>query len=333
MTRLFWSVLGCLLAGGMPPVPQVPEAAVPIITVQSQLVLVPTDVRTPKGETIYGLHAEDFAIEADGIPQRVRMDESGDPVPLSLVVVMQCSRSAFREGPKIKGLATMVEAIVGGAPAQVAVVAFGTEPELLTGLTADPDKRAQAFAQLQPCDDDGVSTYDAVAYGRWLLERAHAPGRRAVLLVSETRDHGSVAKAGETIESLHRANVVVDAVSFSPGREELSEEMRTSDGVANSIRLISMAVQAVRKNAPKEFARETGGEYVQFSSEKGFDRSLNTLANRMHNSYQLSFVPRFPSGSAGSTPGLHAIQVRVPKYPDATVRFREAYWNMEGASK
>ena len=86
------------------------------ITVQSQLVLVPTEVRTKKGDNIYGLHAGDFAIEADGVPQRVQLDESGDPVPLSLVVLVQCSRTAFREGPKIRGLGTMVDAIVGGAP-------------------------------------------------------------------------------------------------------------------------------------------------------------------------------------------------------------------------
>ncbi|MGI4828700.1 MAG: VWA domain-containing protein [Janthinobacterium lividum] len=306
------------------------QAPTTILTVQSQLVLVPTEVRTKKGgENIYGLHAEDFTVEADGVPQRVQLDESGAPVPLSLVVMVQCSRTAFREGPKIRGLATMVDAIVGGGPAKVAVVDFGTEPELLTGLTADPDKRDRAFAQLQPCDDDGgVATYDAVAYGNEILERAHAPGRRVVLLVSETRDHGSLSKPDKTIAALNRTNTVVDAVAFSPARDEVIEDAKTQDGATGGIiGLVLMAVQALRKNAPKEFARETGGEYINFSNEKGFDRSLNTLANRIHNGYQLSFVPHFPADSAGSAPGLHALKVRVPKYPDAVIEHREAYWN------
>ena len=233
------------------------------------------------------------------------------------------------EGPKIRGLATMVDAIVGGAPAEVAVADFGTEPELLSGLTADPDKRERAFAQLQPCDDDGgVGTYDAVAYGNRILERAHAPGRRVILLVSETRDHGSLSKPAKTIEALNRSNTVVDAVAFSPARDEVTEDAKTADGATGGIvGLVLMAVQALRKNAPKEFARETGGEYINFSNEKGFDRSLNTLANRIHNGSQLSFVPHFPQGSDGAAPGLHALKGRVPKYPDAVIEHREAYWN------
>ena len=290
------------------------------ITVQSQLVLVPTD--------IYGLHAEDFTLEADGVPQRVRLDDSQDPVPLSLVVLVQCSRTAFREGPKIHGLGTMVDAIVGGAPGQVAVVSFGTEPELLTGLTADPDKREQAFNKLQPCDDDGgAGIFDALAYGRWLMDRAHAPGRRVILLVSETRDHGSLAKAASIIESLNRSNTVVDAVSFSPGRDALTEDLESADGAAGGVVGVAvMALQAARKNAPKELARETGGEYINFSSEKGFDRGLNTLANRVHNGYQLSFVPHFPVGAPGAATGLHTMHVHVPKYPDAVIEHRASYW-------
>lgn len=336
MVRLLCGVfavsLGALevlsLAAQAPTTPQ-PEPVTPTITVQSQLVLVPTEVRTKKGENIYGLHAQDFAIEADGSPQGVRLDESGDPIPLSLVVLVQCSRTAFREGPKIRGLSTMVDAIVGGAPATVALVDFGTEPELLTGLTADPAQRERAFAQLQPCyDDGGAGVYDAIAYGNWVLNRAKAPGRRVILLVSETRDHGSLARAAKTIETLNRTNTVVDAVTFSPGRDALTEDLKTTDGASGGVfGLALMAVQGLRKNAPKEFARETGGEYVNFTNEKGFDRGLNTLANRLHNGYALSFVPHFPPGSPGEGAGLHGLKVRVPKYPDAVVASREAYWS------
>ena len=306
------------------PAPQAPKST---FTVQTQLVLVPTEVRTKKGDTIYGLHADDFTVEADGVPQRVRLDETGNPVPLSLVVMVQCSRTAFREGPKIKGLATMVDAIVGGAPAQVAVADFGTEPELLTTLTADPARRDAAFSKLQPCDDDGGDTiFDAISYANGLLEKHNAPGRRVILLVSETRDHGSQEKASKIVEALNRTNTVVDAVAFSPGREDVAEDLKTSDGAEGGIiGLALMAVQALRKNAPKEFARETGGEYINFSNENGFDRGLNTLANRVHNAYQLSFVPHFPPGSPGSQPGLHTVKVKVDKYPDAVLKHRESY--------
>lgn len=313
----------CLAPAQETPVPA------PTITVQSQLVLVPTEVRTKRGDTIFGLHATDFSLLSDGIPQRVRLDESAAPVPLSLVVMVQCSRDAWREGPKTRGLGDMVDALVGAAPARVAVVDFGAELELLTGLTADPGRREAAFAKLQPCfDDQGAGIFDALAYANRLLDRDHATGRRLVLLISETRDHGSLAKPAAVIESLNRSNTMVDAVAFSPGRDAMTEDLKSADGATGSIfGLIGMAIQALRKNAPKEFARETGGEYINFASQKGFDRGLNTLANRVHNAYELSFVPAFPPGTdPASRYGLHTISVKVTKYPDAVVEHRADYW-------
>lgn len=308
---------------------QPPTAQAPTLTVQSQLVLVPTEVRTKKGDTLFGLHADDFTVTADGVPQRVRLDDSGTPQPLSLVVLVQCSRDAWREGPKIQGLGTMVDAIVGAAPARVAVVDFGRELELLTGLTADPGRRDAAFNKLQPCTDDpGAGIFDALSYANRLLDRDHATGRRVILMVSETRDHGSLAKAPAVIEALNRSNTMVDAVAFSPGRDALVEDVKTADGASGSlVGLLLMAVQALRKNAAKEFARETGGEYINFATQRGFDRSLNTLANRIHNGYQLSFVPRFPAGSPAAAPGLHTIEVKVNNYPDAVVEHRASYWS------
>ncbi len=298
------------------------------ITVNSQLVLVPTEVRTKKGETIYGLHANEFTLEADGIPQRVRLDDSLNPIPISLVVLVQCSRSAAIEGPKIKGLATMVEAIAGGGPAQVALVDFGNQLEMLTNLTGDPAKRDAAFAELQPCEDDpGNSILDAVAFANRLLDHHHAPGRRVILLVSETRDHGSKTDAARLIEALGSSNTVVESVAFSALRAEETERFKehAPSGLLNPASLLYAILQAFRKNVPKELAHQTGGEYINFSSENGFDRSLNTLANRLHNGYQLSFVPRFAPGSAAAGEDLHRLVVRVPKYPDAVIEHRESY--------
>ena len=307
-----------------------PQASAPVstFTVSSRLVLVPAEVRTKKGDTIYGLQAGDFSVEADGIPQRVRLEDSSAPLPLSLVVLVQCSRSAALEGPKIKGLATMVEALAGGGPAQVALVDFGKELEMLTNLTDDPAQRDAAFAELQPCQDDpGDSILDAVAFANRLLDHRHAAGRRVILLVSETRDHGSKANPAVVIEALGSSNTVVESVAFSALRAEETERFKehAPTGLLNPASLLYAILQAFRKNIPEELARQTGGEYINFSSENGFDRSLNTLANRLHNGYQLSFVPHFPPDSSAAAEDLHRLVVRVPKYPDAVIRHRESY--------
>ena len=63
---------------------------------------------------------------------------------------------------------------------------------------------------------------------------------------------------------------------------------------------------------------------MNFASARGFDNSLNGLANRTHNAYQLSFIPHLTAGAAQES--LHQITVRVLKYPDAVVRHRADYW-------
>ena len=309
------------------------QPSTPSLQVQSQLVLMPTTVETGKGEVLYGLKASQFLTEDNGVRQDIRLeDTTNDARPLALVVVVQCSRSAEREFPKLRGLATMITALVGASPADTAVVQFGTGEELLSGFTRDPAARDRALSRVAPCDDTGDTIFDAVDYANTLLNSHHTPGRRAILLISETRDHGSEMKAADVIRELGSSNTVVDTVSFSPAKSQLIDEVEHGSPAGDSINLLPlvlMAVAAAHKNAPKEFAGLSGGEYINFTTQYGFDRSLSTLANHVHNYYLLSFVPKFPADALGShaaAPGLHTLSVKIPEYPSAAVHHRESYW-------
>jgi len=48
-------------------------------------------------------------------------------------------------------------------------------------------------------------------------------------------------------------------------------------------------VNALRRNAASELAALSGGEYINFTTRKGFDHCLERIANRTHNYYLLSF--------------------------------------------
>jgi VWFA-related protein len=292
------------------------------ITVQSNLVLVPTLVQDAKGGVLYGLKANQFVVKDNGIVQTIHIEDAAETSALSLVVVVQCSRSAIEQGENLRGLPAMVEGLSGEAEQETAIVSFGTEPELLGGFTRDPDRTYSLMKRYRPCTDDGgASIFDAVDYAARLLETRDPHRRRAILLISETRDHGSEVKPQTAIARLGKSNIVVDSVAFSPAKTEVIEDLKHSDGASGGlIGLLLMAVQAVRKNAPKEFARLSGGEYINFTTEKGFDRTLGGLANHVHNGYMLSFQPH-----GDTTPGLHTITVEVPDYKD-TVRHRESYW-------
>jgi len=291
---------------------------------QSNIVLVPTTVQTKHGDILYELKQDQFVVEDNGVPQTVHLDVDTDSLGLSLVVVVQCSRSAGFEYTKLNGLGTMVDDIAGDAPREVAIVTYGSAPLLLGKFSSSVDAMAIALAQLQPCDDSDASTLDAVAYATKLLEARKNHYRHAILLISETRDHGSKAKPAEVIAALGRTNTVVDSVAFGPGKTEVLNDLKYGGG-SGPIGLLVMAVNALKKNAAHELAALSGGEYINFTTQKGFDEGLQQLSNHVHNYYLLSFQPHAEANGEPAS-GMHRIRVKIPDYPDAHIRFRESYF-------
>jgi VWFA-related protein len=291
---------------------------------QSNIVFVPTTVQTKHGEIIYTLKQNQFVVEDNGVPQVAHLDEDTDALGLSLVVVVQCSRSAGYEFPKLNGLGTMVDAIAGDAPREVAIVTYGSAPLLLGKFSSSVDAMAHALGQLEPCDDPDASTLDAVDYATRLLDARKNHYRHAILLISETRDHGSTKKPAEVVAALGRTNTVVDSVAFGPGKTEVLNDLKYGGG-SGPIGLLIMAVNALRKNAAHELAALSGGEYINFTTQKGFDQGLQQLTNHVHNYYLLSFQPHAEANGEPS-PGMHKIRVRVPDYPDSRLQFRESYF-------
>ncbi len=289
----------------------------------ARLVLVPATIAV-KGQLLYGLKAEQFRVTDDGVPQKVTLDEQVDALGLSLVVVLQCSRSAVMEYGKVEALPALVENLVGSAPHEVALVRYGSHPELVQPFTRKLDKVAQAMRGMAPCEDGKAATMDAVSYAASILENRSERNRRAILLIGETRDHGSNVKEKEVIAQLGRNNIVVDAFAFSPYRDSMKEELKPGQGsglLGNAVNLLLAAVQALRENVPKTVARLSGGDYDNFGTQRGFEDGVARLTNRIHNFYLLSFpIP----GSA--EPGLHEIRVSVPEYPEANIRARRNYW-------
>ena len=168
--------------------------------------------------------------------------------------------------------------------------------------------------------------FDAVEYATGLLGERENHYRRAILLISETRDHGSHATPKKVIEELGETNTVVDAVVYSPARDQFLSQLKSdagggSTGTMDLLPLLLMAINAMRDNAASALAT-LSGEYLNFSTRKDFDQALGHLANQVHNFYLLSFQPQGPPA-----PGYHAIRVTVPGMPDALVRSRSTYWS------
>jgi VWFA-related protein len=307
------------------------EAQEPHFRSQSNVVLVPVLVRDAHGNIMYGLRANDFVVRDDGVPQKVELDDAEDQVtaPVSVLVAVQTGRRARREFARIRGLASMLLPLLDQEGSQIGLVAFDSHIHLVQPFSRDGNLLRTDLAPLKP-GDNGAAVLDVVAYATRLLQDAPAGHQRIVLLISETRDHGSsTAKVDEVVKSLGDTNTVLYALPFSPSLSQVLDTERGSnkdewrDCCPDLWAPLVMTRQAFRRNATKAMASLSGGEYELFKSRSGFEADLTDFTNHLHNRYMLSFQPKDPH------PGPHRIEVSVLEPPEATVLARTMYWAVD----
>jgi VWFA-related protein len=291
---------------------------------QSNIVLVPTLVKEPQGGVIYGLQAKDFVVEDDGVEQSIRLDETPEGQPISLVVAIQRGRRAYAEFPRMQGLKTMLEPLFALGTARVAVVEFDSHVELTRNFTRDPTLVRDDLTNLQP-GDGGATILDAIDYSINLLKQEPEGRQRVLLLISETRDHGSHSKVDNTVAAIGQSNAVMYALAFSPSLSNILDTGRGTNmnEMHNGVDILDLAyqiTQAMRKNVPSTIASMTGGEYELFATKKKFEVRMNDFTNHLHSRYLLSFAPKNPH------PGLHRVRVRVKSDAEAVVLSRSSYW-------
>jgi VWFA-related protein len=278
--------------------------------------LIPALVKDSQGEVVYGLGIKNFIVEDDGVPQEARLDEAPEGQPISLVLAIQKGRRAAYEFPRMRGLKSMLDPLFAAGTARVAIVEFDSQVELNRNFTNDEALIDADLTNLQP-GDDGARILDAVQYSVALLEKEPQERLRVLLLISETRDHGSKAKIEDTVTAIGRCNALMYALAFSPGLSNILDTARgtNTNEMHNGVNFLDLAyrtAQAMRKNVPSTVAAMTGGEYELFATRKKFDVRMNDFTNHLHSRYLLSFAPKNPH------PGMHRITVQVKDAPTAT---------------
>ncbi|HEY1938800.1 MAG TPA: VWA domain-containing protein [Candidatus Angelobacter sp.] len=313
------------------------EQKLPTLRSQSNVVFVPTLVKDKAGKLVFGLHASDFIIEDDGVEQQVSMDEAEPQEAVSLVIAIQSGRSALYEFQRMKGISSMLDQIVSQPQVQTAIVIFDNNVELAQDFSfesAGTEEYLKSMMEgprrnMEEGDPSGAAILDAVHYSVKLLAKQPEDSRRVLLLISETRDHGSHAvKIDDVVSAISESNTVVYTLAFSPTASTAMDTLRgewdaRTDPAGWNLdvfRLMKMAREAMRKNTPKATASLTGGEYALFTSHKSFERLMTDFTNHLHNRYLLRFEPKNPR------PGLHDIRVRLREEKDKVILARRSYW-------
>ena len=318
MTGRLLPVCACFLLGASLWAQAAPES--PTLRVTTRNVLVPTLVEKPSGEVVYGLTADSFTLTDNGVPQTIHLDDDLDTAPVSLVLCLEKGRSSAMEFERFSRLAPLIEQFLGTGNGEVALVEFDSKAVYQEGFSRDTTALENDLQALQP-GDGGAAILDAAVMSIDLLEHRPAGRRRILLMITESRDHGSKeVSERQLVERIGTSNTLVLSLTWSPAKSQLLDQLEHGYG-GGLIQFLPMAVQAMRSNVARSLAVMSGGEYLSFGNTKSFEERVSEMASHARNRYLISFRP------TDATPGLHSLSVTLHADVGARVVARASYWS------
>jgi VWFA-related protein len=332
------------------------------ITVKSNLVVVPTLVTTKSGELVFTLQASDFTLTDNGIPQRLRLDDESGSRPLALVVCVETGGDGIVHLGDYAKIGTLLENLIGNVDHTVAVVGFDSKPVLLHGFTPNMEFIQNSLQTLDPGDKQ-AAILDGLTYSVDLLRQQPTTYRRAVLLLSETIDHGSQTKLVDALKAIDDTNTIIYSVAFGSTRVDVAGEDHKlnsdepgpvngcfsrdfgTDGDGNPIppptsvgtqvfdcfaelapplRLAKMAEIIVRNALRKNTAEEVA-KLTGGEFLKFHDaKTLDKDLFALSNHVPNRYTLSFVPSAP--TPGYHALQLTLKEHTNLKVDARNGYW-------
>jgi len=288
--------------------------------VQTRVVQVPAVVTDKNRHSIDGLLARDFTVLDNGVPQGITVDDFGAGLPpVSLVIAIQSSAISKLALTEVRHIAGMIQPLVTGLRGGTAVVSFDRKIQWLQDFTPSDDKIRAAITSVKPGGLSGARMFDTIVE---VAARTKArPGRKILLLISQSQDSGSTAKFQQAVEAVEREDIEVFAAHYSAyAMSWIAKSEDFPDKPELDAMFFAELARIGQTNHVKALALATGGADYPFARQRGIENAIEKLGTEVHSQYILSFPQR--EGS----PGMHRIEVSLVDRVGLLVRARTAYW-------
>jgi VWFA-related protein len=236
----------------------------------------------------------------------------------------------------------------------------GRDPSLVQDFTSDPDKIKVAIDKINP-GSSGSRMIDAVDMSVDLLGKRPKHNRKIILLISETRDEGSVTKLREALIKANLSNVLVYCVDITQLAVRLTQRqddpgpvpamdpttmmpsplgiantptsMAQNYGMGNRAQFVPLLKEVYIEgkrifvaDPARQFAVQTGGQHFFFLKQKGLEDAVERISQELHSQYMITYSP-----NNYSEPGYHTIEVGVSR--EYICKTRPGYWLGGGAQQ
>lgn len=308
-----------------------------VITVTSNLVVVPVSVTDAAGQPVQGLKAADFRLEEEGRAQEVADVGAAEQVPLDIAILFDLTSSVSNRFEFEKQTAASFLKAVLKPGDRASVFAIRDQPQMLQGLTTADAAAAQLVAIPPPPRFVPTAFYDSVnAAAKYLSENAPGRHRRVVLVISDGDDNFStgiregeaaMARADQDGEEVKETQRQRQEKLHRQVMAEVQREVQRADVVfyainpsGSGLALNSRGTRA--QNAMQTLADSTGGSAFAPAKLEELEPIFRRIAAELRAQYLIQYY----SNSDAPAGKFLKIKVNTPARPDARVRARQGYY-------
>ncbi len=316
------------------------------IVVGVNYVIAPTTVLDKSGNFVNGLRLENFILLDNDKRQNIVQDVVFQPI--SMVIAVQTNSVMEEMLPKIQKMGSVLQTMVLGDSGEMALLAFDHRMRTIEGFTSDYKKISDGMKKLT-LGASSARLNDAAMEGIRMLRKRPSDRRRVMLLITETRDNGSEARAKDVLLEAQFANVLIYTIDIShlmtsltsraqPARPDpippeahqlpagnigtpTYQSQISTGNVIPAFVDVFRGVKGIFFDNPADlYTKFTGGREYGFTTQRSLENAISDLGNELHSQYLLSYSP-----SNLKEGGFHAIRVEA-NVPGLKIRTRPGYW-------
>jgi VWFA-related protein len=310
------------------------------ITVDAKLVIVPAIVRDKHNALVPGLTRDNFALQVDGKPQAIRYFDHDADVPLTVGLLIDTSMSQRNVlDDERSASASFLDKMLAPDRDQAFLIQFAHTVTLLQDVTMSRGKLQQALKQVDaaqpsfqpsangdngsdPNDSQGgrrgrtgggagTALYDSVflASDEVITKQK---GRRALILLTDGDDHGSLKNLPQSIEAAQRADTMIYAIYYKDDHQNSGgggggpygggmgrHGGMGGPGGGGGGRGGYGQQHVDGKKILERMCGETGGRVFEVSKKETVDKIYSEIGEELRSQYRLGFSPSTDAASEG----------------------------------